>query len=338
MPLISNNFHNKMLKKYKINIKTKYIVGNEILERNTDNSYNDDINNGIRCEKDYYINGVFKHKETMFDSRIEYSFISKEEEDKDYTCPNCGMSSKLKYFIDGCPYCDTYYNIDYTDKELGSKHHYDRILKSRTYKIITLILDIVLSLFISFIFIKKTSRTFNSYDISKIFIYGAILSAILYYFFYIIDAYIILTPIKNYKDKLNQKQIDFWKRTGIDKKTFFNNLNYELGKYYYNQTNVIDYDIIDYTNFNDYFKNDKLHVDITMEVRIVYFENNNLKVKFKKDKITLMRHENGTINLKKGENIMNCYNCGASIDVTKGKCVYCDSKIKYLQEWILVEK
>ena len=32
---------------------------------------------------------------------------------------------------------------------------------------------------------------------------------------------------------------------------------------------------------------------------------------------------------------MMCHNCGASIDVTKSKCEYCDSEIKYLQEWIL---
>ena len=36
-------------------------------------------------------------------------------------CKNCGMSSKLKDFVDGCPYCGTYYNIDYTDKDLGGK-------------------------------------------------------------------------------------------------------------------------------------------------------------------------------------------------------------------------
>ena len=338
MALISNNFHKKMLDRYKINIKTKYIVGNEILERNTDNSHNDDIKMGIRCEKDYYIKDKFIHKETMFDSRIEYSFISSEKENENYTCPNCGMTSKLKDFIDGCPYCDTYYNIDYKDKELGSKHHYDRILKSNTYKIVTYIFDLFISILLSYFFIKTTSRTFNNYDISKIFIYGFILSIILYYFFYIIDAYIILPPIKRYKDRLNQKQIDFWKRTKIDKKTFFNNLNYELGKYYYSKENIIDYDIIDYTNFKDYYKNEKLYVDIIMEVRIVTFINGNIKVNYQKDKITLLRHENGTLNLKEGENIWNCYNCGASIDVTKGKCVYCDSKIKYLQEWILVEK
>ena len=54
MAYISDSFYEKKLKKYNVNIKTKYIVGNSILERNTDNSKNHDIINGIRCEKDYY--------------------------------------------------------------------------------------------------------------------------------------------------------------------------------------------------------------------------------------------------------------------------------------------
>ena len=49
MPLVSDNFHQNKLKKYNINIKTKYIVDNKILERNTDiNKINDDIKKGIR--------------------------------------------------------------------------------------------------------------------------------------------------------------------------------------------------------------------------------------------------------------------------------------------------
>ena len=56
MSLVSDNFHEKILKKYNINIKTKYIVDNNILERNTDNSINDDILNGIRCKIEYYFN------------------------------------------------------------------------------------------------------------------------------------------------------------------------------------------------------------------------------------------------------------------------------------------
>jgi len=31
-----------------------------------------------------------------------------------------------------------------------------------------------------------------------------------------------------------------------------------------------------------------------------------------------------------------CENCGASIDITKSKCTYCDTEIKYFQEWIII--
>lgn len=41
--------------------------------------------------------------------------------------------------------------------------------------------------------------------------------------------------------------------------------------------------------------------------------------------------------LENGINIIKCQNCGASIDATKGVCSYCNTEIKYLQEWILEE-
>lgn len=335
MALVSDNYQTNKLNQYKINIKTKYIVGNKILERNTDNSINDDIKNGIRCEKKYYINNILNHTEKDFDSRIEYTFISKDVEDKEYTCPNCGMTSKLNDFIDGCPYCKTYYNIEYTDKDLGSKYHYDRVLKSNVYRIITAIIDIIISIFLSFIFIKTTSRTFNNYDITKVFIYGIILALILYYFFYILDAYVILGPIKKYKDRQNQKQIDFWKKTNINKKTFFNNLNYEVRKYYYSQYNIIDYDVLDYLNFNDYIEHDTLYVEVLAQVRIVYFNNNKITSKIVKDKYLMKKNSNDILELKEGANIIKCSNCGASISANKGQCDYCHTKIKYLQEWVL---
>ena len=338
MPLISDNYQIKKLNKYKINIKTKYIVGNNLLERNTDNTKNDDIKNGIRCKKEYYLNNNLTHTEDLFDSRIEYTFISKDVENKDYTCPNCGMHSKLKDFIDGCPYCQTYYNIDYTNKDLGSKYHYDQVLRSNTYRVITGIVDIIISLILSYIFIKTTSRTFNGFDISKIFIYGLILSLILYYFFYIIDAYIVLTPIKNYKEKENQKQEEFWESTKIDKKKFYNNLNYELRKYYYSKDNIIDYDIIDYLSFNNFTKNNQEYIKITAEVRVVYYKNNKITSRIIKDTYLLKHHTDNIQSLKEGENIIKCHNCGASIDITQEECSYCHTKTKYLQEWTLITK
>lgn len=336
MALVSDEFHKKNLKKHNINIKTKYIVGNKILERNTDNSINDDIANGIRCEKKYYVNNKLKHTEKTFDSRIEYTFVSGEEENKDHICPNCGMNGKVRDFIEGCPYCRTYHNIEYANKDLGSKYHYDRILKNNTYRIVTAIIDIIVSFIICFIFIKITSRTFNNYDILKIIIYTIILSLVLYYFFYIIDAYIIIGPIKKYKDKENQKQIDFWNRTQLNKNTLYNNLNYELRKYYFDNDKIIDYDILDYIEFNDYTRNNTMFVEIVSEIRLVYFENNNIYSKTTKEKYTLKKHNKEIIKLNNGANIIKCHNCGNSLNVTKGKCEYCQTPINNIQEWNLV--
>ena len=338
MPLISDNFHKKKLKDLGINIKTKYFVGNKIYERNTDDSINDDITSGIRCEKDYYIGKRLVHKETEFDSRIEYTFISKEMENKEYKCPNCGMQSKLKDFVDGCPYCRTYYNIDYTDKDLGSKYHYDRVLRNNSYRIITGVVDLIISTILCFFFIKSTSRTFNAVDISKIFIYGLILSMVLYYFFYILDAYIVLGPIKRYKDKQNQKQMDFWDRTKIDKKSFFNNLNYEVRKYYYSKNNIIDFDVLDYIEFNDFIKKNVQYIKVLAEVRIVYYDMGKITSKYTKEEYLFKKNPNEKLELKDGTNMIKCHNCGASIDATEGVCSYCHTEIKYLQEWILENK
>ncbi len=338
MALVTENYHQKKLKEYGINIKTKYIVGNKILERNSDNSINDDISKGVRCEKQYFLGNELIHSEKLFDSRIEYTFISQEEENKDYTCPNCGMTSKVKDFIDGCPYCKTYYNIDYTDKDLGSKYHYDRVLKSNTYRIITLIIDLIISVILSFIFIKVTSRTFNNYDIYKIFIYSGILALVLYYFFYTIDAYVILGPIKKYKDRQNQKQMVFWERIRIDKKNFFNNLNYEVGKYYYNKNNIIDYDILDYTEFREFKESDTFFVEVKADVRVVYFIKGKISSKIIKEVYRMKQLYDKNIQLNGGPNIIKCSNCGASIDVTAGVCEYCHSEVKGFQEWVFVEK
>lgn len=336
MALLSDVFHKEKLNKKGINIKTKYIVGNKILERNSDNSINDDVVKGIRCEKNYYLNNQLVHTEKLFDSRMEYSFIVKDELEKDYTCANCGISAKVKDFTSGCPYCKTYYNIDYTDKELGSKHHYDLVLKSNTYRIVTAIVDLVISTILSFFFITITSRTFNEFDIIKIFIYGLILSMILYYAFYLLDAYIVLGPIKRYKEKQNQRQKEFWDRTKFDKKHFFNNLNYEVRKYYYSQENIIDYDVLDYLEFKDYTEKDNLYVEVTAQVRIVTYENGKIKSKIKEDKYIVMKNKEGSLELNKGTNMIKCPSCGASISAIEGSCSYCNYEIKYLQDWILV--
>lgn len=333
MSYIVEEKHKQQLDKYQINIETIYVANNQILKRNTNNSHNDTIIEGVRIKKNYYLKDNLVHMENKFDTRITYTYISSEDET--FKCVNCGMVSSIKTFLDGCPYCNTHYNIEYKDADLGSKYHYDLVLKSNLYKIITGIVDFLISLILCYFYIKYTSRTFNEYDISKVFIYGLILSLILYYFFYLLDAYIVLGPIKKYKTKINKKQEEFWKETKIDKKVFFNNLNYEIRNKYYSQKNIIDYDILDYDSYKNYYQDNLLHVTVLLYIRIVYLENGKIKSKYFKDRITLVRHEKGILDIKSGTNMIRCNHCGSSININDGKCKYCDTSIDAYQEWIM---
>ena len=257
-------------------------------------------------------------------------------ENKNYKCPNCGMSGKVKDFINGCPYCGTSYNIDYKDKELGNKNTYDSVLKSNTYRIITLVIDIIISMILSYLFIKLKSRTFNGFDISKVIILGVTMTLILYYFFNILDAYVVLGPVKKYKKKQNEKQKEFWNRTKLDKQKFYNNLIFEIDKLYKSNKDIIDYDIIDYDKFNEYVKDNVQYVEITMYTKVIYYINNKITTKVLDKKFILRNNNKNIIELKDGINVIKCPNCGANVNVLDHKCNYCKTEIGYLCEWELV--
>lgn len=335
MALLTENYQQSKLTKENINIKTHYKVKDQILETNTDSSKNDDIIEGIILDKEYYKDNRLLYTVKSFDPRITYSFIN-HKDNKQINCINCGMSGTIEDFVNGCPYCGTNYNIDYKDKELGNKYHYDTILNSTSYKIITLLLTIILSFLIVFFYIYMTSRTFNIFDISKIIIGTILVSAISYYLFYFIDGYIILLPIKIYKNKKNKEQKEFWINSKIDQKTFYNNLNCELKKNYYTPaTNIIDFDIIDYLSFKNIIKNNCIDIELKIYVRQIKFENNKIIEETKKETITLRKNNNIT-KINNEMNHIKCPNCNSSIDITLGECSYCKSKINYFQEWYLI--
>ena len=149
------------------------------------------------------------------------------------------------------------------------------------------------------------------------------------------DAYFILGPIKEYKKKINNKQRDFWNRTKIDKKSFYNNLNFEIRDKYYNNSEIIDYDILDFNEFNDYEKNGKYYVEVSADVRIVTFNNGKISSKYITDTYVMYKNNEELLELKDGINYIKCHNCGASINVLNSKCDYCDTEINNIQEWIM---
>ena len=210
MAFISETLQMRRLTESGVNVKTTYIVDGTLRYRSTDGTCQDDVHSGIRCRKEYFRQGKLLHTEKIFDSRMEYTYVSGMDEEAQHTCENCGFTGKVKEFVNGCPCCDAASNIDYADKELGSKHHYDLVLQSPVYRIITGVVDYVVSFLLCSLWIINTSRTFNGYDVGKIFIYSTILSMILYYFFYLCDAYAVLGPVRRYKEKQNRPQQEYW--------------------------------------------------------------------------------------------------------------------------------
>lgn len=332
MAVIANSLLEEKRRTLNINIVTTYITNNKILEISSNTMMNQEIKNGIRCEKKYYINNNLKHREKTFDTRIEYTFLLPKK--KNNTCINCGAYLNLEDSIQ-CPYCGTNYTITYKDASLGGKYHYDLVLKNKIYQIVTAIIDIIISNVLSFLFIKSTSRTFNRIDIDKIIIYGIILSLALYYFFYAIDGYIILGPIKKYKERQNQKQIDFWNRTKIDKTKFFNNLNYALSNEYSKIKDVIDYDFLDFNSFEEFYQNDILYVKTSIYIRIIYYKKGHFISKTFNKSYILQQNKSSFLNLDSGANAIKCPNCSASVSILEEYCSYCHTRIHSYQEWII---
>ena len=329
--------HETRLKDFGINIKTKFKDGDRILERNTDHSKDDNVESGIILEKDYYRNGLLLRKENLFDSRMIYSYVFPK--DSEFVCKNCGNKSKLSDFQISCPYCHTSYNMEYKKKELGSKHYYDLTIKSKRYIITTYIIDFIISFIITAVYILDTSRTFYLFDMLKILVGAVLISFILFYVFYYLDALIILPGIKKYKESINKKQEKFFDEMNYnedDKTKFFNNINYALRQYYYSdrEKNVIDYDIIDYNSFKKDIDNNITYVEVNMDIRVVSFVNN--KINSSRSNITYrFKKIDKSKELKEGVNLIECPNCGSSIKVTSEKCDYCGTEIDSYQEWYL---
>ena len=337
--MIVENAQENRLKEYGINIKTKYKVDDQILERNTDHSKEDNIHQGIIIEKDYY-RGTLLKKENLFDSRMLYTY--EWNHDQQISCINCGMTGKIEDFYHGCPYCHTTYNMDYDNKELGSKHYFDLTIKDKSYVIKTYMIDFIVSILITSFFIIPNSRTFYFFDILKVVVGAILISLILFYFFYYMDALILLPGLKRKKEKQNQKQQAFWERMsslGIDKVKFFNNFHYELRKYYYetNHNGVIDFDIIDFNSFTEQIEENQLSVKVEVDIRIVKYKNNKISSK-NTTKSYLFKRVNGYQELSGGIRQISCPSCGASIDLTKKECEYCGREINFYQEWYLVKE
>ena len=344
MGVVTEHFHEKRLKDFHINIKTKFQDGSRICERNSDNSYNDDIKNGIILNKTYFKDGNPVFAENDFNPSILYSLVMNGQLESELNCPNCGMNGKGKDFINGCPYCGSIYTIEYTNKNTGAKNNIDYIAKDNKYKIRTLMVDIAICLAISTVYCLSTGRTFTPFDLLKILGIASVGTLLLYFPFHTIDSYMVNSRVKKEKEEKFQKQTQFWNnisKYNISKTKFFNNLNNELNEYYFDNTveknkNVIDYDVLDYDEYSFFKDNkDKININVKMEVRTVEDVDGKLISNNRKLDLILVQNDISEDQYRPGIYVVKCRGCGASIDIMKEKCDHCGAKINYLQSWYI---
>ena len=341
MEKITDISQNKRLKDLGINLKTTYLTDSGLRERNSDQSRNQDVIQGIRVKKEYFQRGRLLGRSRNFDSRILYSYESSKDENGRHCCPNCGAQYLPSESGDGCPYCGSFWNLNYSHKDFGSKDTYDRTMHHRYYLKFTIILDLLVSFLLSFLLVSVSGRTFNVYDIAKAVIYGIFFSCVLFFLFYYLDALIVLWPVRCLKDRQNQKQIAFWKRMenrGIQKDKFYNNFHYEISRYYFEKLpDIIDYDILDYNSLQEVPGAVPLQVQVNATLRLVHFEKGKLQEEIRRQEYLLTYGGPASIDLHGGLNQIHCRNCGASIDVTTGICTYCGTRYGSFQEWFLAE-
>ena len=333
---LSDKKYAKRLKDFGIKLVTTYKSGDNLVEKSSDSTLKSDIVNGIRLEKNYLRGGKSIFKLVNFDPRIKYTFVGASNAD---ICPNCG--AKINVESGECPYCGTSYNMDYDSKTLGAKYHTDLVMHSNLYKKITLLVDVIVCFIISFVYFKTTGRTFNGWDLTKVFGLTMLLSLIFYYFFYYMDSFFVLLPIKIYKEKINAQQEKFWNenKSKINKNTFFTNLNYELQKFYFEGAttkNVLDFDFVDYTTISKTENGDKKIVDIQVLVREVYVDGGKIKCRQNSKNIKLQYVKREFLLEKVGGVALRCKNCGSSIDAFNTTCSSCGTRQNYLQEWYMI--
>ncbi|MBQ7668630.1 MAG: hypothetical protein IJS47_04830 [Clostridia bacterium] len=347
MATVTEHFHKKRLRDKNINIKTKYKDGESVCERNSDNSRNDDIKNGVILNKTYFKNGTPVFAETDFNPSLLYSFVINKELEEDIECMNCGMKGNGKDFLEGCPYCGSIYTIDYSNKKVGAQLNTNYVIKDKGRgKILVFIIDFIICLILSSWYCITTGRTFTVFDILKILGIALAFTGLLFYPLYALRMGYVRSIALAEKEKKNQIQAKFWeslKSYDISKEKFFNNFNNELNEFFFDGTkeenkNVIDFDVVDYDDYSYFFDDLKrINIKVKLDIRVVEMVEDKVKSSIKTLSCTLVQNEIEENPYHPGIYVVKCHGCGATVDIMKNACEHCGAKVHYLQSWYITE-
>ena len=353
MAFVSEKTQQAVLRRTGISIETVFWQNRALKIRTTDHSQDDDVKNGIILEKRYYRNSGLLDTEKEFSPMLMYTYIGSGELKKEVTCPNCGRTGLLEEFADGCPYCGTNYNITYTDRQEGAQFLASRNKKNPWLYAAALVISLAVCLAVSFLIVRTTGRTFMLFDKLKAVFFGVVPGLVLFYGFYVLNAFVISRRAEENYEKQTRLIQAFEKELlgmQIPMSTFYNCLHSELSRIFFagnggpdkgkaagdEEETVIDFDILECTDYQIEKKPDghkEIHLNVLLRKELL--DSGRLHARKEKRPVTLLENKEIPDELHPGVNIIQCRNCGASVDVTKDSCPYCGTRINYRQRLYL---
>lgn len=333
------------VKLHKKRLQEKNVVINEVYEskdfrylRSSDAEEAHSIYKASKVEKSYYYNNKKIYTDNDFDPEIKYTYVINNKDSK-MSCSQCGHDGKVSDFYDGCPYCRSYFNIDYASKSKTGRFKFKDILPIEPLKRIYIILVGGGYLF------AVSSLSFQG-DFG-IFAWLLALPMIpLFMIAMYIFMSILLFPYAMYKlfthNDLPNDMI-YMRKKKMDNFRIMNDLHYELVKYYYDESvspenkDLIDFEIIDYIRYQLIYVGRENYIVIKYKVKKYFLIDGKIKVKNVVERATLKQNYN-FVEDKDGIEYVECDNCGASIDLSKNYCEYCRTKVMSNNFWVLVKK
>ena len=346
MTIQNERSQSKRLEEQGLRILTTFWDNGLIRQRSTDRSAHDDVVNGVIMNKKYYRGERLLRTEKVFNPLLQYSFVIRDQMEKEISCPNCGTTGKTADFADGCPYCGTCYNIGYGERKNAGKRSAEKRSPEPAEYLSVLFGLLAVFIVAGLLLVRAGGRTFGLFDVLKGIVFGALGGLLAFCLYYTSRIYAITRRAEeSYRVQLDRIR-GFETRLaafGIPVNVFYTNLSSELNHLFFDggdprYADVVDWDVLDYGEYGVSGENENdLAVSVTAELRIIRGSANRLRAE--KARLHAVMKPNAVSGdpLRPGANVIRCRNCGCSIDITRPACPQCGTPIRYRQRLYLTE-
>ena len=325
-----------------ITILTEYKDGDAVRQRRSDHSTEDDVASGVILDKQYFRGGKRVLQETEFNPGIRYTYQFPRLKDGRLSCPNCGAAAEDVRFRSGCPYCGSFYNLEYDRKDLGTQAHTNYAVKDKP-PIGLALLCFLPSAAVCMLLFYLLGRTHTVFDLLKGLLLGLIIGGLLFLILLHRRNANAITQEglakKQRQDQLLPRFIGDLERLGFSLSEFVNLLNGELTRYLLSASEdqgpaVIDFDVLDYREQTVDLK--KRELDLLLDLRLIYDDGNALSSREGEWRARLQCREVHNAVIRPGTNVLSCPNCGASVDLTAERCPNCGTETAWQSPLVLV--